>query len=124
MKQSHGLQVLAIASSFLQPSVRKLRNDRFWIIYLLEHSYAIKDLLKAEGYRWNTTGWKAWCRTYPAQRFSIEEFFAKAVWISCADGIEVRLYDDLETQIAIYRVEKGQCICCDRNTMFFKTLDK
>jgi DNA helicase IV len=65
-------------------------------------------MLKAEGYRWNTTGWKAWCRTYPVEGFSIEEFFAKAIWISDADGIEVRLYDDLETQIAVYRVEKGQ----------------
>jgi DNA helicase IV len=71
-------------------------------------TFAIKDLLKAEGYRWNTTGWKAWCRTYPVKGFSIEEFFAKAMWIYDADGIEVRLYDDLETQVAVYRVEKGQ----------------
>ncbi|WP_245912530.1 3'-5' exonuclease [Brunnivagina elsteri] len=71
-------------------------------------TYAIKDLLKAEGYRWNKTEWKAWCRTYPVQGFSIEEFFAKAMWISNADGIEVRLYDDLEIQIAVYRVEQGQ----------------
>ena len=59
-------------------------------------TYAIKDLLKAEGYRWNTTGWKAWCRTCPAQSFSVQEFLAKAMWISRADGIELRFYDDLE----------------------------
>jgi DNA helicase-4 len=37
-------------------------------------TYAIKDLLKAEGYRWRTTGWSAWCRTYPAHNFSIQQF--------------------------------------------------
>jgi len=74
-------------------------------------TYAIKDLLKAEGYRWNTTGWKAWCRTCPAQSFSVQEFLAKAMWISRADGIELRFYDDLENILAIYRIEGGQWTC-------------
>jgi hypothetical protein len=45
MKQSRNLRVLALAkparrayaSSFLQPSVRKLRNDN-WAFFYLEHS--------------------------------------------------------------------------------------
>ncbi|MBW4573345.1 MAG: ATP-binding domain-containing protein [Tolypothrix carrinoi HA7290-LM1] len=72
-------------------------------------TFTIKDLLRAEGYSWNTTGWLAWCRTYPAQDFSIEQYFDNAQWISHAAGIEVRFYDDLENMLAIYRVDRGQC---------------
>jgi DNA helicase IV len=72
-------------------------------------TYTIKDLLKAEGYSWNITGWQAWCRTYPAQDFSIEQYFDNAQWISNATGIEVRFYDDLENILAIYRIDGGQC---------------
>jgi DNA helicase-4 len=66
-------------------------------------------LLRTEGYSWNITGWQAWCRTYPAQDFSIEQYFDNAQWISHAAGIEVRFYDDLENMLAIYRVDRGQC---------------
>ncbi|KYC42890.1 hypothetical protein WA1_12280 [Scytonema hofmannii PCC 7110] len=75
------------------------------------NTYAIRDLLKAEGYRWNTTGWKAWCRTCPAQGFSVQKFFGEAMWISRADGIEVRFYDDLENEVGIYYIDKGQWTC-------------
>jgi DNA helicase-4 len=72
-------------------------------------TYAIKNLLKNEGYRWN--GWNAWCRTYPAHNFSVRQYFDDAEWISHATGIEVRFYDDLEKILAIYRVDKGQWTC-------------
>ncbi|MFE1745181.1 3'-5' exonuclease [Coleofasciculus sp. H7-2] len=74
-------------------------------------TYAIRDLLKAEGYRWRTTGWCAWCRTYPAQNFSLQQFFDDAEWISRAVGIEVRFYDDFEKMLATYRVNGGQLTC-------------
>lgn len=70
----------------------------------------IKDFLKADGYNWRTIGWQAWCRTYPAQDFSIEQYFDNAQWISHACGIEVRFYDDLENMLAKYLVDRGQCI--------------
>ncbi|MBD2354465.1 UvrD-helicase domain-containing protein [Tolypothrix sp. FACHB-123] len=69
---------------------------------------AIKRMLKAEGYNWKRTD-KAWCRTYPAQEFSIQQYFDKAEWISHATGIEVQFYDDLENIIAKYYLEQGQC---------------
>ncbi|MBR8832887.1 MAG: hypothetical protein DSM106950_02290 [Stigonema ocellatum SAG 48.90 = DSM 106950] len=71
----------------------------------------IRELLKVEGYRWNTNGWNAWCCIYPIQHFSAQELFAKAMWISRADGIEVRFYDNLENMLAIYRVDGGQLTC-------------
>ncbi|WP_199298068.1 UvrD-helicase domain-containing protein [Trichocoleus sp. FACHB-40] len=73
-------------------------------------TYAIRDLLKAEGYNWNSR-LKAWCRTYPAQNFSLQQFFDNAEWSSRAVGIEVRFYDDFEKMLAIYRVDKGQWTC-------------
>jgi DNA helicase IV len=76
-----------------------------------QSTFAIKDLLKADGYRWITTGWKAWCRTWPAQGFSVQEFSAQALWSAHADGIEVRFYDDAENVVAICRVDRGRWSC-------------
>ena len=72
---------------------------------------AIRDLLKAEGYIWRTDEWSSWRRTYPAENFSVQQFFDEALWSASADGIEVRFYDDFENVLAIYRVDKGQLIC-------------
>lgn len=74
-------------------------------------TYAIKNLLKAEGYRWNSTGWNNWFRTYPAQGFSVHQYFNNADWISQAAGTEVRFYDELEKVVAIYLVDEGQWTC-------------
>ncbi|MEH1886517.1 UvrD-helicase domain-containing protein [Nostoc sp.] len=73
-------------------------------------TYAIKHLLNAEGYSWRTIEWSAWCCTYPAQDFSIQQYFDNAQWISHAYGIEVRFYDDLENILAKYHVDSGQFI--------------
>ncbi|WP_298919971.1 UvrD-helicase domain-containing protein [uncultured Nostoc sp.] len=73
-------------------------------------TYAIKHLLNAEGYIWRTIQWSAWCYTYPAQDFSIEQYFDNAQWIYQAAGIEVRFYDDLENMLAKYHVDRGQYI--------------
>jgi DNA helicase IV len=54
-------------------------------------------------------------RIYPAQGFSVKDFFAKATWISCADGVEVRFYDDLENVLATYHIDKGQLTCIADN---------
>lgn len=74
-------------------------------------TYAIRRLLQNEGYRWNSSGWNNWFRTYPAQSFSVHQYFDNADWISQAAGIEVRFYDDLEKTLAIYRIDRGQWTC-------------
>ncbi|WP_341527263.1 UvrD-helicase domain-containing protein [Nostoc sp. UHCC 0302] len=71
-------------------------------------TYAIKHLLNAEGYTWIAIEWSAWCCTYPAQDFSIQQYFHNAQWITQAAGIEVRFYDDLENMLAKYYVDRGQ----------------
>ncbi|MEH2291833.1 UvrD-helicase domain-containing protein [Nostoc sp.] len=78
-------------------------------------TYALKDLLNAQGYSWRTIKWSAWCCTYPAQDFSIQKYFDNAQWISHAAGIEVRFYDDLENMLAKYYVDSGQCIAVINN---------
>ncbi|MBO1064225.1 UvrD-helicase domain-containing protein [Anabaena sp. 54] len=70
-------------------------------------TYTIRDLLKAEGYRWNKT--KIWYRTYPVEGFSVPEYFNNANWISQAVGIEVQFYDDEENELAVYLVDQGLC---------------
>lgn len=74
-------------------------------------TYAIKKMLKDEGYEWASTKWQHWWRTIPVNRFSVEQLVAQASWSRIADGIEVRLYDDVDNMIAVYRVNKGQWIC-------------
>jgi len=68
---------------------------------------AIKDLLKAHGYNWTATGWRAWSRTYSEDGFSEEQFIAEAMWSANADGIEVRISDDTDNVLAIYHINKG-----------------
>ena len=68
-------------------------------------TYAIKDLLKAEGYRWNG---KTWHSTRPEEGFSVGEFAKQARWSDSSDGIEVRFYDYSENEKALYHVDGGQ----------------
>jgi DNA helicase-4 len=74
-------------------------------------TYAIQKSLRDKGYRWNSSGWKNWFRTYPAQGFSVHQYFDNADWISGAAGIEVRFYDELDKVLAIYRIDEGQWTC-------------
>ena len=34
-----------------------------------ESTFAIKDCLKAEGFRWHSGGWRAWAKSFPVERF-------------------------------------------------------
>lgn len=74
-------------------------------------TFAIRDMLKAEGFKWKSTGWTNWCRTFAADGFSVERFAAQAVWGKAADGVEIRFFDDFGKMIAIYRVDDGQWKC-------------
>ena len=70
-------------------------------------NYAIKDLLHAEGYRWDGKS-KVWHTTEPAAEFSLAEFQNKVKWADDADGIDVRFYDYSDTEIGQYHVDKGK----------------
>ena len=68
---------------------------------------AIKDLLKAEGYGWDKES-KTWYTLRPAEGFSVKSFADQTNWSDAAVGIEVRFYDDLEDEIAIYNIDHGR----------------
>ena len=73
-------------------------------------TFAIKDRLKAAGYKWRTTGWLGWEKSFPAEGFSLEilEILKTEAWVGQADGIEVQISDDTETCIARYSVDEGK----------------
>ena len=70
----------------------------------------IKDLLKASGYQWQTTGWSGWTKTFPAEGFNIEALHNE-VWVGGADGIEVRIFDDMEELVGQYLINAGKWHC-------------
>ena len=84
----------------------KVRNQA----RLSRGTYAIKDLLRIGGYEWDKKE-RIWWRIYPALDFTVGDFLAKSEWVSMADGIEVRFYDHIEQELAIYHVNKGQVAC-------------
>ena len=70
----------------------------------------IKDLLIAEGYRWDkkSTPWYIVC---PADEFSVARFIHQTTWGKSAAGVEVRFCDHLDIAVAIYHVDKGEWKC-------------
>ncbi|MBA3922257.1 MAG: UvrD-helicase domain-containing protein, partial [Nostocaceae cyanobacterium] len=81
-----------------------------------EGTFNIRTLLKAQGFVWNSQA-KIWWRTYLAQNFSIETFFHSSEWCNCAHGIEIQFDDELETMIAMYRIDNGQPSCIINNLL-------
>lgn len=73
-------------------------------------TFAIKDLLKATGYQWQSTGWPGWAKSFPTDGFNIEAI-KKEVWNSRADGIEVRIFDDTDKLAARFLINAGDWQC-------------
>jgi DNA helicase-4 len=70
-------------------------------------TYAVKDQLKASGYRWSSTGWPSWSKVMD-DHFCTMEALAHEVWVKHAHGIEVRVFSPSEKLLASYYVVKGQ----------------
>lgn len=77
-------------------------------------TYAIKDLLKASGYQWQSTGWRSWTKTMPSTRFSAE-ILKSEVWSASADGIDVRIFDATDKLVAQFLVDDGNWTCVLNN---------
>ena len=69
-------------------------------------TFAIKDLLKAEGYHWDRES-KVWFTTKTAAGFSLTEFLNKVKWRAVADDIEVSFYDNSDKELWKYHVDEG-----------------
>ena len=73
-------------------------------------TFAIKDLLKAAGYLWQSTGWPSWAKSFPASNFTIN-ILKSELWAGAANGIEVRIVDEAENLKAHYLINNGQWHC-------------
>jgi DNA helicase-4 len=81
-------------------------------------TFAIKDLLKASGYKYEASGWPCWVKSFPASGFRIDAVKAE-VWTEPADGIEVRILDDTENLVANYLIDNGVWVCVIDNLPSF-----
>lgn len=70
-------------------------------------SYSIKDLLKASGYAWESTGRKPWVKGFPSISFDIENV-KHELWATNADGIEVGIFDEQQIELKRYYVDSGE----------------
>ncbi|GHU07003.1 hypothetical protein AGMMS50225_03230 [Betaproteobacteria bacterium] len=73
-------------------------------------TYAIKDLLKASGYQWQSSGWKGWEKSFTAEGFRID-ILKSEVWSKHADGLDVRIFDDTDTSVARFSIDNGNWHC-------------
>lgn len=77
-------------------------------------TYAIKDYLKASGYQWQSSGWAGWAKSFPAEGFRTD-ILKSEVWSEPADGIEVRIFDDSDAEVAQFLVDAGRWRCISNN---------
>jgi DNA helicase IV len=69
-------------------------------------TYAIKNLLKQEGYQWENQK-KSWRRVVEAHNFSVDNFLSNSIWLNHADGVEIIMSNDHEHTFARYSVKGG-----------------
>ncbi len=69
-------------------------------------TYAIKDQLKASGYRWESRN-KVWQKSFLEEGFSIENL-KKSIWSPGANEICVHIVDDHESSVDEYVIYSGQ----------------
>ncbi|NDD12267.1 MAG: DNA helicase UvrD [Betaproteobacteria bacterium] len=70
-------------------------------------TFAIKDQLRASGYQWQTTGWPGWAKTCLVDGFQISSLQTE-VWVDSADAVEIRIFDEAEQTLGIFRVNGGE----------------
>jgi DNA helicase-4 len=70
----------------------------------------IKDLLKSQGYKWNSRqDRQIWYRNDLRDSFTtVDRFFSQSSWYDVADGVEVCFYDDFRNLLCVCHVNNGQ----------------
>lgn len=69
-------------------------------------TYAIKDQLKANGYRWDSRN-KVWQKSFLAEGFTIDKLKA-SLWSPIANEVCVNIVDDHESSVGEYVIHSGQ----------------
>ena len=68
-------------------------------------TYAIRDLLKKEGFKWDNAN-QTWHRRYETSQYT-RDILAKAEWVGKADGVEIDVLDEKHKLIEQYTVVAG-----------------
>lgn len=72
-------------------------------------TFAIKDRLQAKRYTWDCVR-ETWEKSFPEESFSLSVVQGE-VWADSADGIDVTILDDTQTELAMYTVSFGVWTC-------------
>jgi len=72
-------------------------------------TFAIRDQLKACGYQWQTTGWSGWAKTCLVDGFQLSSL-REEIWVNAADAVEIRIYDEAEQTLGVFRVNGGEWV--------------
>ena len=75
-----------------------------------EPTFAIKDSLYDNDFTWDNPS-KTWWIVRLAEAFSVTEFINQSKWSNSADGVEVRFYDSLENEVALYHIDRREWSC-------------
>lgn len=79
-------------------------------------TYPVKDLLKAAGYQWRSSGWRSWQKVVLANDFSVEMLMQEH-WAKAAKGVEIIICDESDAAIEAYEVNSGECVRKNVNTI-------
>lgn len=80
-----------------------------------EPTHSIREILKAADYRWYTSDWPCWHRSYSSPNFTPKEFVDDAPWVKQADGVEIRFQNSADTLIARCHISQGHAVWDDDN---------
>ena len=73
-------------------------------------TFAIKDLLRAAGYQFQSTGWPCWAKSFTVEGFNLGRLKSE-LWAGPADRVEVHILDDSDSLAARYFVDRGLWRC-------------
>ncbi|MCS4505997.1 UvrD-helicase domain-containing protein [Arhodomonas aquaeolei] len=76
-------------------------------------TYAIKDQLKASGYRWDSAN-KVWQKSFLEEGFSLESL-KESIWASIANQIRVEIVDDHGSLVGEYAIHSGRWRSLEKN---------
>ena len=71
-------------------------------------TYDIKDRLLAAGFRYSSVGWACWRTSVSAVDFDAEEFILSQSWAEAAEGVEVRVCDEMDEIVGRYELNRGR----------------
>jgi len=70
-------------------------------------TFAIKELLKEEGYKWRTGSWSCWQMPFSNKSKDFEQYISTSKWAKVGDGIEVKVTDSSDEIVYRCFVDKG-----------------